>query len=435
MNSHDILIIGGGPSGLSTALHIARDFPQLIPRILILEKAHYPRPKLCAGGLVIDAEFILQRLGLDVNEVPHVDAEKIHFDFESKGLNIRVPRRHALRVIRRDEFDNWLAGKAESRGIEIREGVTVKDVIPDQDCMVVKTDQGDFRAQVVVGADGSNGITRRCIFPAAPVHTARVLEVLTPLQPPDPSPALPKSKQNTSPDKLMSVFGLGEGARRADGAYFDFFPVTRNIAGYVWDFPTQVNGRGMRCWGIYDTNILADAKRPQLREPLAKEMSRFGFNLSDYEIKGHPIRWFSPENRVSVPRVLLVGDAAGADPFLGEGISIALGYGALAAREIGEAFAKNEYSFKKYKYRVLKSPLGQALITRWLLTHVIYPLKWKWFQILIWRILKPIVVLFAWLFVLNWGKRLQGHLSHAAYSLMLLKKPGVFNSRSSRYVK
>jgi menaquinone-9 beta-reductase len=384
-----MIIIGGGPSGLSTALHIARDYPSLTSRILILEKARYPRPKLCAGGLVIDAEVILQRLGLDVNEVPHVDAEKIHFDFEAKGLNIRVPRRHALRVIRRDEFDNWLAGKTESKGVEIREGITVKDVLPDQEGVLVKTDQGDFRAQVVVGADGSNGVTRRCIFPNAPVHTARVLEVLTPSQPPH-NPV--NGKEASRPQR--------------EHAYFDFFPITTNIAGYVWDFPTQVNGQVMRCWGIYDTNILAQKKRPQLREPLAKEMSRFGFDLHDYELKGHPIRWFSPENQMSVPRVLFVGDAAGADPFLGEGISIALGYGSLAAREIGEAFAKNDFSFHGYRHRVLRSPLGRALITRWLLTHVIYPLKWKWFQILIWRMLKPVVVALAWIFVLNWGKRL-----------------------------
>lgn len=382
----DILIIGGGPSGLSTALHLIKIAPHLTRRILILEKEHYPRPKLCAGGLVADAEIILQRLGLDVSEVPHVDASVAHFDFEGNGINISVPKSHTLRIIRRNEFDHWLARKTREAGIEIREGITVKNIIPDQDGVTVKTDQEDFRAQIVIGADGSNGITRRCIFPNAPVYTARVLEVITP---------------------DYSVVASGKNASRNNNAYFDFFPVPNNIAGYVWDFPTQINGEPMRCWGIYDTNLLADQERPPLKNPLAEEMARHGFNLDDHELKGHPIRWYDPFNPVSTARVLLVGDAAGADSIFGEGISIALGYGAIAAHEISESIRRNEFSFSRYKRRLVRSGLGQTLFARWVITNIIYPLKWRWFQILLWRILKPIVILVAWIFVLNWGKRIK----------------------------
>jgi menaquinone-9 beta-reductase len=379
---YDIIIIGGGPSGLSTALHLQKLAPPLSLRILLLEKEHYPRPKLCAGGLTLDAEILLERLALNLDEVPSVFAEDIHFDFESKGLTVRVPKRHALRVIRREQFDNWLAKKAETRGLEIREGITVRKIIPEKDGVTIETDQEIFRAQVVVGADGSNGITRRRIFPKAPIYTARVLEVITPIR-----------RDTTPPHEPGS-------------AYFDFFPVPENIAGYVWDFPTQLKGAPMRCWGIYDTNILASEKRPQLKESLAKEMSRLGFDLNQYEIKGHPIRWFSPENEMSVPRVLLVGDAVGADPVFGEGISIALGYGAIAAQEIRESFQRHEFSFRGYRSRVLRSALGQTLIARWVIASIIYPMKWRWFQILLWRFLRPIVMLVAWLFVLNWGKRI-----------------------------
>jgi len=386
--SYSVIIIGGGPSGLSTALHLQQIAPHLTSSVLILEKAHYPRAKLCAGGLAIDAEVLLARLGLDVSEVPHVDADKIRFDFEGRGLDFRMWKRHALRVIRRDEFDNWLADKTKSRGLEIREGIAVRNIIPDKDGVTIETNEETFRAQVVVGADGSNGVTRRGIFPTAAVYTARLLEVLTPAQ---PSPNLGEIKEGSGKEQI---------------AYFDFFPVPNNIAGYVWDFPTQVKGLPMRCWGIYDTNILADANRPQLKEPLAEEMSRLGFNLDDYELKGHPIRWFSPENQMSVPRVLLVGDAAGADPLFGEGISIALGYGSLAAHEIVEALQQSDFSFNGYRRRMLKSALGWALLVRWSIAYIIYLLKWKWFQILLWRFLKPVVLFIANVFVLNWGKRI-----------------------------
>jgi len=393
----DIIIIGGGPSGLSTALHLQRIAPLLSTRILILEKEHYPRFKLCAGGLTLDAEILLERLGLDVNEVPHVTADNIHFDFAGKGLNVHMRDQHALRVIRRNEFDHWLAKEAECRGIEIREGISVKHIIPQKDKVLVETDHGTFETKVVVGADGSNGITRRCIFPNAPVYTARVLEVITPEQ--------PGIARSASPDGTISRRNAEQDRTRQ--AYFEFSPVPDNIAGYMWDFPTQVNGEAMRCWGIYDTNLLAGEKRPQLKETLANEMSRHGFDISDYEIKGHPIRWFSPENQMSIPRVLLVGDAVGADPIFGEGISIALGYGAIAARELSESFQRNEFSFRRYKPRVVRSALGQTLIARWVITYIIYPLKWRWFQILLWRFLKPIVLLVAWIFVLNWGKRIR----------------------------
>lgn len=381
-----LLILGGGPAGLSTALHLAQLAPNLAKRVLIIEKEHYPRPKLCAGGLVADAEILLEGLGLDTNEVPHVDAQAAHFQFAGKGMSVRNRKRHTLRIVRRDEFDHWLAKKAKSRGIEIREGVTVKSVQPDENGVTVETDRGTFTAEVVIGADGSNGITRRCTLPHTHLCMARLLETITP----------------THPKRPGELSGRGE---KNEEAYFDFLPVPKGIAGYVWDFPTQVKGEPMRCWGIYDMNISEGSARASLKETLAEEMGRHGFDLSQSELKGNPIQWFDPFNKFSVPRILLVGDAAGVDPLFGEGISMALGYGKVAAYAICDAFRQGDFSFRNYRQRILKDALGQTLTVRWFIAQILYAIQWKWFQALLWRGLKPIVLVIAWLFILNWAKR------------------------------
>jgi len=378
---YDIIIIGGGPAGISTALHLNQYAPELAARTLVLEKAHYPRPKLCAGALVADAEILLQRLGLDVTEIPHMDADSAHFEFAGKGLVMRVPKSHTLRIIRREEFDAWLAAKARERGITIVEGSIVKKVTPTEADVLVSTDRGEYNAQVVVGADGSNGIVRGCVFPDVTVSTALALEVIT----------LPNSEGNHS----------------MNDAYFDFSPLSAGIAGYIWDFPTQLNGRPMRCWGIYDSNVLAEKNRQRLKETLARKMADHGVSLGDYELKGYPICWFHPSKRFAVPRIILAGDTAGVDSLFGEGISMALGYGRVAARSIKDAFDKRDFSFRSYGRRILFSPLGQALTIRMIITYIIYNLHWTWFQKLLWWRLKQIVILVARIFVLNWAKRMK----------------------------
>ncbi|MEA2008878.1 MAG: hypothetical protein U9O54_07135 [Chloroflexota bacterium] len=62
MKHVDLLIIGAGPAGTSTALHLLQINPNWASRMLVIEKATHPREKLCAGGLTKLGIHVLEDL-------------------------------------------------------------------------------------------------------------------------------------------------------------------------------------------------------------------------------------------------------------------------------------------------------------------------------------------------------------------------------------
>jgi menaquinone-9 beta-reductase len=382
MPKHDIIIVGAGPAGISTALHLAKLAPELVSRTLILEKARHPRPKLCGGGILPDAEVILRHLDLDINEIPHVDVDWARFDFEGRGMRMRGEKdgKFAFRTIRRHEFDAWLAAKARERGYIIQENTTVKKIAATGTGVVVTTDRGDYFAEVVVGADGSSSLVRQAIIPHEEMHVARLLEIVT----------------EPRPERSFHI--------QAD-SYFDFIYVPEGILGYSWDIPALENGQPVRVRGIYDSNVYSIKTDISLPEALADEFNRHGYDLNAYKLDGHPLRWFEARSVFCAPRVLLVGDAAGADALFGEGISIALGYGGYAAVAIRDAFHRQDFSFQDYKQALLRSEMGKSLRRRTWWAKFFYRLRWRSFQHLFWHHLGPIIMWVLHHYMIGWARR------------------------------
>jgi flavin-dependent dehydrogenase len=213
---HDLIIVGGGPAGISTALFLLAARPELRTRIVVLEKEHYPREKFCAGALSGRGDAVLASIGVRV-DVPSIP---IH------GLTLKLPlgtvgarSENVARVVRRIQFDHELARIAMARGIRVVEGVSVNQVTVDADGVSLQTSAGSLRARAVVGADGVGSVVRKSFDAAPGPWRAQVMEVDTPFT----------------------------GSEATDVLHFDCEDQT--YAGYEWDFPTIVEGKAMVCRG------------------------------------------------------------------------------------------------------------------------------------------------------------------------------------------
>ncbi len=353
----DVLIVGSGPAGMSTALHLVQAQPAWANRIVVVDKAIHPREKLCGGGITRPGEQILARLGLAL-EPAHVPVREVRLIYQDVVFALRDDP--VFQVVRRDEFDHWLVQCGQQRGVTVRQGEAVKEVIPQPDFVEVVTERATFHAQVVVTADGSRSEVRQKLKWGDQGGLARLLEVLTP----------------EGAEKRVEF--------REGIAVFDFSGMAIGLQGYYWDFPSLIQGRPFMNRGVFDSRIRPERPHISLKELLHQALAQRSRNLTDYELKGHPIHWFDPRGRFAQPRILLAGDAAGVDPLLGEGIPFALAYGEVAATAIVDAFARQDFSFNTYRQRILTHPLLAQLSVRAWLARITYRLKnprlirWAW---------------------------------------------------------
>ena len=283
---YDLIIIGGGPAGTAAAITAARNGA----RVLILEHGRFPRHKVCGEFVSAESLALLKSLLAPdtalIDQAPPIPAARLFLD----GRRLHAPVHPPAASISRFDLDLalWLA--AEQAGAETRPQAAVQRVF-GQGPFVVETAQGAFHARSIINASGRWS----SLSPRLPSPPKKWLGVKAHFHEPCP------------PCSVDLYF--------FNGGYCGVQPIGRD----------QVNVSAMvRAEAATTlTEILS------LHSLLAARSRRW--QQATEPVTTSPLFFRRPEPLRD--SVLLAGDAAGfVDPFVGDGVALALRSGAAAAQ-------------------------------------------------------------------------------------------------------
>jgi len=336
----DVIVVGAGPSGATTAYHLA----QAGVNVLMLEKARFPRDKVCGDGLTPRAVKSLVAMGVDVSpEAGWLRNKGLRVIGAGMRLELPWPELGSYPgyglVRPRSSLDETLARRAQAAGAKLLEGVTVTGAVLDDHGVIkgVKTRTGNndpersMLAPIVVAADGNSsrlavsmGLAKRDDRPLgvavrtyykSPRHDDDYLESWLDLW---------------DGDRLLPgygwIFGMGDGTSNVGLGLLNTSEAFRNtdyrslLRRWLKSMPEE--------WGYIEENQT---------EPVRGAALPMAFNRTPHYYRG----------------LLLAGDAAGmVNPFNGEGIAYAMESGEILARVIAQAVAR---STRAERERVLRS--------------------------------------------------------------------------------
>jgi geranylgeranyl reductase family protein len=292
MADYDVVVVGAGPAGSTTARCLANGGA----RVCLVDKARFPRPKPCGGAL---SPRTFSYLPSGAEQVVRTRIRRAVFTYQSgKPFEVvsRVPMGY---MICREEFDTWLKVRAEEAGVVVREGVAVRGVEDTGNGYTVRAGAEAISGEMLIGADGAKSVVASQFLPGRPPARYLALEA----------------------EVAQDGNDLGETVRVDVGGY---------PGGYAWAFP-----KGDRV----NVGVMVECNRGRgLRRALAQFVAGQG-SLSCVALADLRAAPVAAPRSAPVPcarsGVLLVGDAAHlADPFLGEGIYYAVRSGALAASAV-----------------------------------------------------------------------------------------------------
>ncbi|MFQ5913023.1 MAG: NAD(P)/FAD-dependent oxidoreductase [Nitrospinota bacterium] len=305
---HDVFVVGAGPAGSALSCFLAREGV----RVLCVDKARFPRRKVCGEFLSPETRRTLAALGLEEELKKAAPITGFRFVAESgrrwEGDFASLPKGERTAFgLGRSTLDVLLASKAREAGAEVEEGFTVTGFQGAPGAWTVSGRRGGsprtvrMEADWLVGADGQHSLIHRKLLGAHPFRERRQTD----------------------------LFGFQAHFRnlRLHGCVeLDFFR-----GGYVGSNPVEsgeanvcflIRRRGRGSLRHSEQDLDAFLSRLCRRQPSLAERLSGGVRSTPWSRTGR-LRFGT--RRCFVGGALLIGDSAGAiDPFAGDGISMAL---------------------------------------------------------------------------------------------------------------
>lgn len=359
MNRYDVIVIGAGPAGCSSALFLH----QQGLRVLVLDRASFPRDKVCGEFISPAADDILQELGV-------LDAIQRTHPVRLQGVAISSYGKPELRIdyppcpgrvtpmtslsLPRFQLDHLLVQKMKEQGVEVREQHAVDEFLFAENRVtgVQGRDEANrpftFSASVVVDASGRNGLS------------LRRLGLILPHQGPGKIALAAHWESVRFPHDYCYMHISSPG-------YTGMAPVGNDSVNVVLVVEDR-HVKGHDFDAFYQTVVLGNEQRQSLLAGARlKERVRSVGSLA-YDVR--PVRCGG---------LVLAGDTTGfIDPFTGEGIYLSLRSAQLASEVIRQAFAAGDFSRKflaEYE-RQRQGEFHKKFVLSRILQRCIYRRRW-----------------------------------------------------------
>jgi geranylgeranyl reductase family protein len=343
----DVLIVGAGPGGSAAAYHLARHGID----VTVVEKATFPREKVCGDGLTPRAVVAVQKMGVDTSDPGFERVVGLRVHTRSAIIDIPWPELSSWPgyglVMPRDAFDHLLAQHAVKAGARLFEMTEAVAPIVDQGWVrgaAIRSTEAagepstEIRARYVLTADGAASRF------GAPAGVRR--NVSRPLG-----------------IAARRYYRAAHDPRPWFESWLDLWDGDMLLPGYGWLFPVA-GGRINLGAGLLNTfRHFEDVSAQQLFSSFARMLPP-EWEISEETAEGRVLSGPLPMsfNRVpqAVPGMLVIGDAAGAvNPFNGEGIAYAMETGEIAADLVHEALVKDRPGLAMAYPQALRDAYGR----------------------------------------------------------------------------